>query len=283
MASSSSPSSSSSSSLLYACIAHDTTVLCEHFVPGSAEQTTPSSSSRPKAAATAAAKAPAGLTELVATVLSRTKDSPDKPPRRSWEHSSAAVHTLVTPATELGQTSAGKVVFLVIAPQDGGQALPHGFLASLEKAFFAQFDKASTDFAALLPYGCAAFHPQLAKLLLAPGGGTPHAQQQDALTTARNEINVTKHVMTHNIQLALDRGEHMDTLVTKTSALGDNAREFRVKSRTLRRTMWWNNVRLMALLLLVFCLLFYLLLGIMCGLPGKSSSSRISSNQACIY
>lgn len=61
----------------------------------------------------------------------------------------------------------------------------------------------------------------------------------------------------------------IDLLVDKTDRLGGSARDFRVRSRGLRRKMWWKNVRLMVLLVVVIIFLLYLLVGFGCGLPGK--------------
>ena len=99
-------------------------------------------------------------------------------------------------------------------------------------------------------------------------GGT-QAGQQDALRTAQREIEGVREIMTENIERVLERGEHMSVLVDKTGRLGENARDFRVRSRTLKRRMWWKNVKLMVLLTLVVIFLIYLFVGFGCGLPGK--------------
>jgi hypothetical protein len=99
-------------------------------------------------------------------------------------------------------------------------------------------------------------------------GGT-QAGQQDALRTAQREIEGVREIMTENIERVLERGEHMSVLVDKTGRLGENARDFRVRSRTLKRRMWWKNVKLMVLLTLVIIFLIYLFVGFGCGLPGK--------------
>lgn len=99
--------------------------------------------------------------------------------------------------------------------------------------------------------------------------GATQAGQADALRTAQREIEGVREIMTENIERVLERGEHMSVLVDKTGRLGDNARDFRVRSRTLKRRMWWKNVKLMVLLCLVVIFLIYLFVGFGCGLPGK--------------
>lgn len=104
-------------------------------------------------------------------------------------------------------------------------------------------------------------------------GGT-HEGQQDALRTAQAEIEGVREIMTENIERVLERGERIDLLVDKTDQLGHNARDFRVRSRGLRRRMWWKNVKLMVLLALVVIFLVYLFVGFGCGLPGWSRCLR---------
>lgn len=97
-------------------------------------------------------------------------------------------------------------------------------------------------------------------------GGT-QAGQDDAMRTAQSEIDNVREIMTENIERVLERGERIDLLVDKTDRLGTNARDFRVRSRGLRRRMWWKNVKLMVLLVLVAVFLVYLFVGFGCGLP----------------
>lgn len=101
---------------------------------------------------------------------------------------------------------------------------------------------------------------------MSQSGGTA-AGQNDAITRAQSEIDDVKGIMTQNIERVLDRGERLDLLVDKTDRLGGSARDFRFRSKGLRRRMWWKNVRLMALLIVVVVFLVYLLVGFGCGLP----------------
>ena len=83
-----------------------------------------------------------------------------------------------------------------------------------------------------------------------PGGG-----DGDAVGSVQREMDDVRGIMTRNIEGLLERGERIDLLVDKTDRLGGSAREFRVRSRGLKRQMWWRNVKLMALLGLVLVLI----------------------------
>lgn len=100
--------------------------------------------------------------------------------------------------------------------------------------------------------------------------GTTKAGKEDAITNVQSEIENVRGIMSQNIESLLERGERIDLLVDKTDRLGGNAHDFRVRSRGLRRQMWWKNVKLMALLILVAVFLLYLFVGFGCGLPGWS-------------
>ena len=138
----------------------------------------------------------------------------------------------------------------------------------IKKRFLAAYDPHNTDFASLPPYGAAAFNTQLKGLMVEYG--TTQAGKDDAIGNVQNEIENVRGIMTENIERVLERGERIDLLVDKTDRLGSSARDFRVRSRGLRRRMWWKNVRLMALLVVVVVFLIYLFVGAGCGLPGKN-------------
>jgi len=93
--------------------------------------------------------------------------------------------------------------------------------------------------------------------------------KEDAIRSVQGEIADVREIMTENIERVLERGERIDLLVDKTDRLGVGAHDFRVRSRGLRRRMWWKNVKLMVLLGFVVVFLLYLFVGFGCGLPGK--------------
>ena len=116
----------------------------------------------------------------------------------------------------------------------------------IKKQFLARYRPEDTDFASLPPYGAAAFNSTLKGLMVSYG--TTQAGKEDAIGNVQNEIENVRGIMTENIERVLERGERIDLLVDKTDRLGVGAHDFRVRSRGLRRRMWWKNVKLMVLL-----------------------------------
>ena len=97
--------------------------------------------------------------------------------------------------------------------------------------------------------------------------GTTEGGQRDAIQNVRAEMDSVRGIMNENIERVLERGERIDLLVDKTDRLGQGAHDFRVRSRGLRRRMWWKNAKLMVLLGVVVIFLLYLFVGFGCGLP----------------
>lgn len=155
----------------------------------------------------------------------------------------------------------------MIASSSLGRRIPFGYLVEIKKRFLASYDPSSTHFGDLPAYGAAAFNAELKRLMVEYG--TTKAGQDDAFKNVQSEIDNVRDIMSQNIEQVLERGERIDLLVDKTDRLGGSARDFRVRSRGLRRRMWWKNVRLMVLLVVVVVFLIYLLVGFGCGLPGE--------------
>lgn len=241
----SSSSSSSSTPLLYSCIAFRTTILAEHT-----------------------ASASSGASALASIIL--PKISHETSQKLTYTHNQNLVHYIAdAPSDHPGaDPSAGGLTYLVVARSDLGRRVPFGFLFEIKKRFLSAYDPHTNDFASLPPYGAANFNSQLKTLMV--DYGTTRAGQADAISNVQNEIDNVKGIMTENIERVLERGERIDLLVDKTDRLGGNAHEFRIRSRGLRRRMWWKNVKMMALLVLVVIFLIYLFVGFGCGLPGRS-------------
>ncbi|QSS57974.1 synaptobrevin-like protein Sybl1, vesicle-associated membrane protein [Histoplasma capsulatum] len=240
MASSSKPPSP----LLYACIAHRTTILAEHSSPGTSS--------------TAASS-------LASIIL--PKISHQTPQKLTYTHDRLFVHYIADSPSAAGEngelTSHAPLSYLVVATAELGRRIPFAFLLEIRRKFLTTYNPESTDFSSLPPYGCAAFNTHLRELLQTYNTAPP----ADSLASARKEIDSVRGIMTENIERVLERGERIDLLVDKTDRLGGSARDFRVRSRGLRRQMWWKNVKVMALLVVVVVFLVYLFVGMGCGLP----------------
>lgn len=191
------------------------------------------------------------------------------PKKLTYIHNQNFIHYIADAPSDHphADPSAGGLTYLVVALASFGRRIPFGFLVEIKKQFLNKYDPATTDFASLPPYGAADFNNQLKSLMVSYG--TTQSGKQDALTNVQQDIENVRGIMTDNIERVLERGERIDLLVDKTDRLGTGAHDFRVRSRGLKRKMWWKNVKLMALLTVVIIFLIYLFVGFGCGLPGE--------------
>jgi vesicle-associated membrane protein 7 len=178
----------------------------------------------------------------------------DTPQKLTYTHGTHHIHYISeAPSAYPGNASAGGLTFLVVADSSLGRRVPFGFLFEIRKRFLREFDESSTDFADLPNYGAASFNSELRNLMV--DFGTTSGGRDDAISNVQREIDDVRGIMTRNIEGLLERGERIDLLVDKTDRLGGSAREFRVRSRGLKRQMWWKNVKLMTLLVVVLLLI----------------------------
>ncbi|KAJ5756798.1 synaptobrevin-domain-containing protein [Penicillium manginii] len=244
--------SSSKPPSFFSCIANRTTILAEHSAPG--------------ASSTAASS-------LASIIL--PKITHDKPQKLTYTHERLFVHYIAdSPSGGLTDDQSSRtetssyapLSFIVVASAEQGRRIPFAYLLEMKRKFLTAYNPSSTDFSALPAYGCAAFNTELRSLLQTYNTAPPG----DSLASAKREIDSVRDIMTENIERVLERGERIDLLVDKTDRLGGSAHDFRMRSRGLRRRMWWKNIKLMVLLGVVVVFLLYLFIGMGCGLPAWS-------------
>ncbi|KAK4103706.1 vesicle-associated membrane protein [Parathielavia hyrcaniae] len=233
MASSSTPASP----LLYACIAHNSTILSECITSASSN-----------------------TSSLAAIILPKIDHS--TPQKLTYTHGAHHIHYIASAPSEYppSQSSAGGLTFLVVADSSSvSRRVSFGFLVELRRRFLAAHPPDASDYADLPNYGCAAFNGEVRGLMVEYGTATEPGGRgrggDDAIGSVQSEIEDVRGIMSRNIEGLLERGERIDLLVDKTDRLGGSARDFRVRSRGLKRRMWWKNVRLMGLMGLVVVLI----------------------------
>jgi vesicle-associated membrane protein 7 len=216
-----------------ACIAHNTTILTE--------------------CTTSATSQTSSLASLILPKIDHSS-----PQKLTYTHGSNHIHYIAASPSEYppAQPTAGGLTYLVISDSSTiNRRISFGFLVELRRRFLSPqyFAPESTDFSDLPNYGAAAFNGEMRALMVEYG--TTARGRDDALGNAQREIEDVRGIMTRNIEGLLERGERIDLLVDKTDRLGGSASEFRVRSRGLKRRMWWKNVKLMGLLALVVVLI----------------------------
>jgi len=71
--------------------------------------------------------------------------------------------------------------------------------------------------------------------------------------------------MVKNIETVLERGEKIELLVEKTEVLEEHAFKFQKNSKTLKKKMWWKNVKVMCGLIWVLIAIIIVAFIVGCG------------------
>lgn len=88
--------------------------------------------------------------------------------------------------------------------------------------------------------------------------------QNDKITTLNDDINQVVDVMMDNMDKALTRGDHIDTLEEKSSNLADQAQQFQDRSSELRRALCMKNLKFTIMIALAVVLVIFIILMIAC-------------------
>ncbi|KAF9314543.1 hypothetical protein BG003_004091 [Podila horticola] len=158
------------------------------------------------------------------------------------------------------------LTYMCMADDSFGRRIPFAFLQDMKERFLADYSR-ERALSSVVPYGMNEFSKTIAKQM-EYFSTNPNA---DRIKQVQGEIEQVKDVMVHNIERVLERGERIELLVDKTDNLNQQAFAFKKRSTALKRNMWWKNVKLMVLLVVVLIVLAYLIIGAACGLPTWST------------
>ncbi|KAJ3059165.1 hypothetical protein HK102_010116, partial [Quaeritorhiza haematococci] len=83
---------------------------------------------------------------------------------------------------------------------------------------------------------------------------TTNSDTTDKTARVQNQINECVDIMQANINRVVQRGETMQVLQGKTEILSAESQKFQRSARTVRKKMWWQNMK-MRLILIALALL----------------------------
>jgi vesicle-associated membrane protein 7 len=154
------------------------------------------------------------------------------------------------------------VTFLCFATKEHKTAVCFAFLDEISKRFKATYDQGQIESA-------LAYSPQFeefARVVEQEMNRFGHMKFADNKIAEVNEkVEATKNVMKENVQKVIERGDNIETLIEKTDILVQKSDSFRVNTKTLERNLWWKNVKIWIILILVVLFLIWLIFSLACG------------------
>ena len=155
------------------------------------------------------------------------------------------------------------IVYYAITEDDYERSRAFQFLGEVKKKFQTNYgDLAQTA----LPY---AMDNDFSRILAAqmqkysrPVMEEPEASKVDQV---RDQLDELKGIMVKNIDSLTQRGENLNLLIDKTEDLSSSSVTFKKTSTNLARKLFWKNVKLTVILIIVAVIVIYIIVTASCG------------------
>ena len=151
------------------------------------------------------------------------------------------------------------LTYLCMTKQSFSQRLSFAFLEDIKNKFHSAYGSRGRT---ALPMGMQADFCRVIQTRMDFYSSDPSA---DKIIKVQSDIDDVKNVMVQNIEKVLERGEKIELLVEKTEAMNDQAMNFKKSSTSLKRAMWWKNIKLWIIVIIIGIVLLYFLISIICG------------------
>lgn len=206
---------------------------------------------------------PGQARQLALVVLDKVENETKK---QSFLHEEMSVHYVSKASEEFNNNNNNSnicpdgVTFIVVTKRDVERRMPFLFLLQLERTFDSKYvPEIRSDISELKENNTLL--PEMRQLIK-----TCESGENDATGLAKSEIEQVKNIMVENVERILERGERINLLISKTDRMNNNALAFRRRTVAVRRSMWWKNIKLCVLLIVVAVFVVYLLMAFVCGL-----------------
>lgn len=152
-----------------------------------------------------------------------------------------------------------EVYYIVLCDESDKYRLPFAFLEDISSEFQRKY---TADSIASSPaYG---FDKEFGKTLKTKLEFY-NSPQADNFVAVSSKLHEVKEVMSKNITEVLGRGEKLDLLVERTTALAESSDQFRKRSKALRDTLMWRRIKWYLFFIACAAIFLWLLTSFLCG------------------
>lgn len=156
-------------------------------------------------------------------------------------------------------TAEDRIIYLCITDDDFERSRAFLYLNEIKRRFQTAYgERAKTA----LPF---AMNSEFSRILAAQMKHFSEARDIDTVSRLQGELDEVKDVMVKNIDHIAARGERLELLVSKTENLAADSVQFRVKSRSLARSIFWKNIKLTVIITVVVIVIIYFIVSAACG------------------
>jgi vesicle-associated membrane protein 7 len=156
-----------------------------------------------------------------------------------------------------------QIVYLCMSDELNKYRVPYAFLSDAKERFLAQYGREAPLHAMAFCYN-EEFAPVLRERM-GYYNNPDNERAVDSIGAVKNQIDEVKENMVQNISNLLERGERLELLVEKTDNLNQQAFRFESSGRSLRRAMYWRQMRCYAGVGVAIIFLIFIAAASMCG------------------
>ncbi|KAK8491188.1 hypothetical protein V6N11_037951 [Hibiscus sabdariffa] len=138
---------------------------------------------------------------------------------------------------------------LCMADDASGRRIPFAFLEDIHQRFVKTYGRAIQSASAY------AMNEEFSRVMSQQMDHFSTDPNADRLNRLKGEMSQVRTVMIDNIEKVLERGNRLELLVEKTSSMQGNSIRFKSQSRRYKNTVWWNNCKITATLILLLLLI----------------------------
>lgn len=186
------------------------------------------------------------------------KISPGESSRLTYSHASYLFHYVAEDG----------IVYMCITDDEFERQRAFLFLEDIKQRFQVTYGAQIHN---ALPY---AMNSEFAQVLAGQMNHYTESRDIDKLSRLQGEVSDVKDILVKNIESLAGRGEHLELLVNKTDNLNTSAVTFKTTSRTLARTLWWKNVRIIIFIVIGLTVLCYIIAAMACGMALNHCSNN---------
>jgi len=154
----------------------------------------------------------------------------------------------------------GPYIFCVVADQDYGRSVPFACLQRVKEDFIGRYGTSGTNLDRVQEFQ-GRLREHMNWCMMNPG-------QFDKVAEVQRKVDDVKNVMVQNIEQVLARGERIEDLVDKTDQLRFQAETFQKQSRTVRRNLAWQNLKMKLIVVSLVLVVLLVIILIACGTLG---------------
>ncbi|KAL8090042.1 vesicle-associated membrane protein 711 [Apium graveolens] len=147
---------------------------------------------------------------------------------------------------------------LCMADENAGRRIPFAFLEDIHQRFVRTYGRA------VLSAQAYAMNDEFSRVMSQQMEYYSSDPNADRINRLKGEMSQVRNVMIENIDKVLERGDRLELLVDKTENLQGNTFRFRKQTRRFRSTVWWKNVKLTVMLILLLLVIVYIVMAFVC-------------------